>query len=150
MTATYLLDTNVLLRLPASILRSRTVSHHSHIPEEVLYEARFAQHIDHFRHRTMPVTAGVLEALQQVWESIPEDDTTVVDLFRGKGNADPLLIAIVLDQRAKAATGLFADTWTIVSLDGPVRTLAGRFDIPALELAEFVDLANGLRPIPPK
>ncbi|WP_062464206.1 hypothetical protein [Demequina soli] len=143
MTATYLLDTNVILRLPERILRNRAVSHHSHIPEEVLYEARFAPHIERFRHRTLPVTAGVLDSLQRVWDAVPEDDTSVVDLFRGKGNADPLLVAIVLDQRSKAATGLFGDAWKIVSNDAPVRRLAESFEIPTLDLAQFTQCAGG-------
>lgn len=145
MSGYYLLDANVVLRLSGLVLKSDLVVQRCHVPGEVIHEARFSPNAGVFAHRAIPATPSVLAELKRVWSVVPEDDTDLVDLFKGKGAADPLLVAIVLDQQSQASNGLFSDEWTIVTDDRAVENLAKVFAIPTVGLAEFEERASAER-----
>ncbi|WP_123943526.1 MULTISPECIES: hypothetical protein [unclassified Frondihabitans] len=108
------------------------------MPEEVIHEAQGYPDIDTFSDLIYPTTAGVLRALQEVMATVDPADSTLVDLFRNRGNADPLLIACAIDARMENAQYLFADEWVVVSDDRAVQSKARELEVAALTSSEFL------------
>lgn len=104
---------------------------------EVLHEARGFPDADHLRAVEYRTTGQILTILKEVMATVPSDDTTLVDLYANRGNADPLLVACALDAKREEEQGLFGHTWAIVSNDKAVRDKAAEFDIEVLTSDEF-------------
>ena len=84
----------------------------------------------------------VLEWLIQVMRSVPADDTTLVDLYRNKGAADPLLVACALDGQSRDSVYLDAPEWVVVTADDAVRRKAREFGLRSLTNAEFASVID--------
>lgn len=139
----YLLDNNVLSRLTVEERSLPFIREHCRIPSEVLHEARFlpdAVSLTELEYRT---TGRVLYHLQRVMERVPVDDVHLVDLYSGKGNADPLLVACALDAVHEEDEGLFGDDWAIISNDEAVLAMARLFGVTVLTSNEFDPLLHG-------
>lgn len=133
----YLLDNNVLARLTAEERATPFIRENCRVPSEVLHEARFLQDAAALAVLEYRTTARVLRQLQRVMERVPVDDVRLVNLYSGKGNADPLLVACALDVVQEENEGLFGDEWAIVSNDDAVLAMARLFGITVLTSGEF-------------
>jgi len=133
----YLLDNNVLSRLTAEERSRSFIRENCRIPSEVLHEARFLQDAAALAALEYRTTARVLRQLQRVMERVPVDDVRLVNLYSGKGNADPMLVACALDAVQEENEGLFGDEWAIVSNDDAVLAMARLFGITVLRSGEF-------------
>lgn len=133
----YLLDNNTLIRLRAegrhSIMRRRDC----HIIEEVAHEARYLDDVGELEQMRLSVTTTTLRILQRVMASLGPDNS-LVDLYRNKGNADPLLIASALEKVEASETTLLPERWLIVTEDHGLREAATALGVRTLSLAEFI------------
>ncbi|QZQ53808.1 hypothetical protein KZI27_10555 [Curtobacterium sp. TC1] len=128
----YLLDNNVLSRLSEEERSRSFIRENCRVPSEVLYEARFFQDAGSLVALEYRTTGRVLQRLQEVMERVAVDDVRLVNLYSGKGNADPMLVACALDAVSEENEGLFGDDWAIISNDDAVCAMAGLFGIPVL------------------
>lgn len=134
----YVLDANVLSRLSAEQRRSSFVQERCRIPSEVLHEIHGFPDIDQLRTLDFPMSAALLKHLKQVMRTVPPGDSTLVDLYRNKGNADPILIASAMTGMSQSAETLFDENWKVVSDDGAVRVKATALGVGWLSTADFV------------
>ncbi|TFC33469.1 hypothetical protein E3O55_04050 [Cryobacterium sp. MDB1-18-2] len=118
------MDTNTLSQIGRRRRDSDFFKVNVVVPEEVLREAREFPDVGSLRSLLYPTTAGVLEWLVQVMATIPVDDTRLVDLYRNKGGADPLLVACALDGQATDSVYLDAPEWVVVTADDAARRKA--------------------------
>lgn len=125
----YLVDTNVLARTSAEQRASEFFAARCRVPGEVVHEVRHRISRTGLEHVEYRVTAGVLQKLQLVMQSVMPGDTTLVDLYANKGNADPLLVACALDATDAEALTLFRPTWVVVTDDDAVARKAAQFGI---------------------
>jgi hypothetical protein len=133
----YLLDNNALVRLSLAQRSAPLVRTSCRIPSEILWEARgLPDHTDLHRLE-YPMTPSVAAWLKTVMAAIPGDSVNVIDLYRNKGNGDPLLIAVALDARDEAEQTLLPEKWHIVTDDHGLAGLATVFDVPTLHTADF-------------
>ncbi|MFH5228158.1 hypothetical protein [Antrihabitans spumae] len=133
----YLIDNNVLTKLSRDQRASDFFRTKCHVPSEVLHEARGFPDIDSLSTREYPTTPGVLRQLVKVMETVPIDNTRLVDLYANEGNADPLIVACALDAQDANEGLLFWPTWVVVSDDGAVQAKATEFEISVRTSAEF-------------
>jgi hypothetical protein len=134
----YLIDTNVLGKLSVSQRAGRTFRSPCRIPAEALVEASGYPDFEQLRALVIPVTAQVLEQLRHVMGTVPPSDSQLVDLFKNKGNADPLLIASALVGKQSAEDWLFPEDWLIVTDDKAVTRKAIEFGVHVLSSEEFL------------
>lgn len=133
----YLIDANALSKLTPAQRASEFFRARCRIPEEVLHEARWfrdAEQLEGVEYRT---TGRVLEILREVMATVPVYDTTLVDLYANKGNADPLIVACAVDGTREAERALFGPTWAIVSNDNAVRAKAQESGIDVRTSEQF-------------
>lgn len=135
----YLLDANVLSRLTPRQRGSAFVATRCRVPSEVLHETRGLPDLEVVEPLEMPPSSLMLERLRDVMASIAPEDYTLVDLYRNRGGADPILVASAL-AADKGDARLWATTWHIVSDDGAVRATASVFGVPTLTRGELVEL----------
>ena len=138
----YLLDANVLSRLTPAQRASAFVAEHCRIPSEVLYEARGLPDIHLVEPLELATTTAMLERLRGVMASIAPEDRTLVDLYRNRGGADPVIVAAALTADRDDAS-LWPTVWHVVSDDRAVRATATLFDLDVLSRAELVTLIDG-------
>jgi hypothetical protein len=144
----YLIDNNVLAKLPRHQRISTFFSRYCHIPDEVLYEARGFPDIAELKTRRYETTGGVLRQLIAVMETVPVSDTKLVDLYANRGNADPLLVACALEAMRQDEDKLFRSTWIVVSDDDAVREKAAEFEIERRTGKEFAAILEAARRAP--
>ncbi|MGW6130805.1 hypothetical protein ACWFNE_12340 [Cellulomonas sp. NPDC055163] len=135
----YLLDANVLSRLTPEQRASRFIKGRCRIPSEVIYEARGLPDAQLVEELEIRASTTMLERLRDVMASIAPEDHSLVDLYRNRGGADPILIASALAANS-GETLLWPTVWHIVTDDKAVRTTATFFDIPTLGRTELVEL----------
>lgn len=135
----YLLDNNIIGRLGRARLQSEFVSKHCRVTDEVLYEAGPDRRalLDEIR---LPTTGETLDVLKTIMQSIPIGDTALVDLYRNKGAADPLMVASAIIAERDSAQLLFGPKWVIATEDSAVRTLASAHGIGTVSFAELRSL----------
>lgn len=133
----YLLDNNVLSHLSRGQRASTFFLERCRLPIEVLHEAKRYPDAEALKQIGYPTTARVLELLRQVMATVPESDTSLVDLYANKGAADPLLIACALHATEEAAPLLWKPTWAIVSNDKAVRAKAAQLSVTAYTREDF-------------
>lgn len=135
----YLVDANVLSRLTVEERRSRFVRSHCRVPSEVLYETRGMADRALLSRIELPMDTGTLLALKRVMAWLDPDDRALVDLYRNKGNADPILVAAAL-AASDGGPALWETTWVVVTDDGAVRACASTFGVPWLSRSGLTDL----------
>ncbi len=141
--AFYFLDNNVVSHLSRQQLASAFFRERCHIPSEVLHEARGHRAIDLLQAVEYRTSARVLVALTEVLSTVSPTDTSLIDLYAGKGNADPILIACALLETRKAELLLVRPRWFVVSNDKPVHTKAADFGVATLSRDEFFSAVDG-------
>lgn len=141
----YLLDNNVLTKLTRDQRASTFVRDRCRIPTEVLYEAQGFPDIRELRALEFRVTAQVLECVREVMRTLTPGDVKLVDLYRNKGNADPLIIATALTATRQSQETLFGEDWQVVTDDLGIRAKASELGVKSLGSTELVALlANPL------
>ena len=75
-------------------------------------------------------------------DSRATDDTSLVDLYANRGNADPMLVACALDGIREADDGLFGWEWIIVSNHNAVGRTAAEFGIETLLSDQFATVLD--------
>lgn len=133
----YLIDNNVLSHLSRAQRTSEFFFARCRIPTEVLHEADGYPDAEDLKEAEYPTTARVLTLLLTVMTTVPEDDTSLVNLYANKGAADPILVACALDGMRETANQLFGWTWVIVSNDDAVRAKAAEFCVETATREEF-------------
>lgn len=133
----YLLDNNVLSRLTVEERSLPFIRERCRIPAEVLHEARFLPDVVSLTELEYRTTGRVLLHLQRVMERVPVDDVRLVNLYSGKGNADPMLVACALDAVQEEDEGLFGVEWAIISNDDAVLAMARLFNVSVLTSNEL-------------
>ncbi len=138
----YVLDNNALGFVKQEHRASNFFRMHCRIPSEVLREAEGFPDIDELRQLEYPMTESVLARLIEVMASVPVGDTRLVDLYANLGNADPLVVATVLDGLRSNDSTLFPLTWTLVSDDKAVQAKAREFELDMITNEEFLALVE--------
>lgn len=138
----YLVDNNALTRLTREQRVSEFFLSHCLLPTEVLFEARGFPDADQLGRLEYPTSGRVLRILGEIMATVPTDDTSLVDLYANRGNADPILVACALDGIREAEDGLFGWEWIIVSNDNAVRRTAAEFGIQTLLSDQFSTLLD--------
>lgn len=136
----YLLDTNVVLQLGAkSLSESRFFVQHCQLIDDVIDELDLELDWDAVRY---PTTARLLQVLISVMATIPVGDISLIDLYRNKGRADPVIIAAALDAIEEDRGSLMGEVreWVVVSEDQAVRRTCADFGIPTVGLEEMREL----------
>lgn len=144
----YVVDTNTLSQIGWARRASDFFRENVVLPEEVLREAADFPDLGVLRNLVHSTTAQMLEWLVRVMATVPEDDTRLVDLYKNKGGADPMLVACALDGQARDSAYLGAPEWVIVTADQAVRHKAEEFGLKALSNAEFATLIDAANPLP--
>lgn len=134
----YLVDTNALIALGTERRASDFFRAHCHLPADVLYEAQGFPDLTSLKTLIYEVTSKVLEHVRTVMKSIRVGDIGLVDLYKNKGAADPVLIACALDAAEKDDGVLLPDRWIIVTHDKAVLEWAQKFGIETASPAELV------------
>jgi hypothetical protein len=140
--AFYLLDNNVVSHLSLQKLESAFFRERCNIPSEVLHEANGHRAMELLRAVEYRTTSYVLAALSEVLATVSPSDTSLIDLYADKGNADPLLIACALLETRKAELVLVKPLWFVVSNDKPVLAKAAVLGVAALSREEFLAAAD--------
>lgn len=140
--ALYLLDNNVVSHLSVRFLRRPFFKERCRIPSEVLYEARGHRSHDLLSRVEYKTDAAVLSTLFEVLQTVPASDSKLIDLYRNKGNADPILIACGLLEARKSSQMLVPPVWVVVSNDDPVRQKAEALDVRAISRSEFMSIVS--------
>lgn len=136
----YVIDNNVLSKLSARQRASPFVRTRCRIPEEVLHEAEGMPDHEALSKLNYPVTTGVLELVRTVMTKLEPGNYKLIDLYKNKGNADPLLVATALDAMGPTADTLMPDTWKIITDDQGLKAMARLFSVETLSTKEFVRL----------
>ncbi len=138
----YLLDANVLTRLTAGQRASAFVLEHCRVPSEVMYEVQGLADRTAISALELPINAKTLERLRDVMASVAPEDRSLVDLYRNKGSADPVIVAAAL--AADHGEGrLWQTEWHVVSDDHPVRATASALGVRWLSRDDLVALIDG-------
>jgi len=137
-TVHYLIDSNVLSRLTAEQRRSDFLREHCRIPSEVLYEVQTFPDIGQLRALEYPVSSALLWHVREVMETEVPGNFKLVNLYRNKGNADPILIATALTAMRKASGTLFGEDWKVVTDDVAVRDKATAMGVGWLSTEDLV------------
>lgn len=138
----YVVDTNSLTQLGRKRRSRSFFRQNARIPREVLHEARGFPDIVRLRDNECATTAGVLGWLLKIMATVPTDDTTLIDLYAGRGNADPLVVACALDGQDQECQYLNPLEWVVVTADNAVRAKAEEFGLKVLTSAEFAALID--------
>lgn len=137
----YVLDANVVSRLTAEQRASPFVSAHCRIPSDVMYEIQGIPDGSSISHLELPVDARILARLRDVMATVAPTDLSLVNLYRNKGAADPVVIAAAL--AADQGEGqLWSIHWHVVSDDHAVRNTAATLGVPWLSRAHLVELID--------
>lgn len=138
----YVVDTNILSQIGKRRRASKFFLEFSVLPEAVLHEASGFPDIDLLRNNVHPTTPRLLQLLIEVLATVPDTDTSLVDLYANLGNADPLVIASALEGREYDSQFLISPEWVVVSGDDAVRRKATEFNLEVLSKNEFTALID--------
>ncbi|MBM3715522.1 MAG: hypothetical protein FJW64_07280 [Actinobacteria bacterium] len=132
----YLVDNNVLGKLTPAHRASPHFTEYCRVPDEVMHEAGPARAAG-LQAVRYPTTGNVLRAVQVVMATVEAGDVTLVNLYRNKGGADPLLIACALVEQQKVADMLIRPEWVVATDDDAVRRKAEDFDVRWMSSADL-------------
>lgn len=138
----FVIDTNALSQLGKKRRASKFFLANAVIPEEVMHEASGFPDVDALHDNVHPTTPRLLYWLSQVMETVPSEDTKLVDLYANIGNADPLVVACALEGQEHDSQKLLSPEWVIVTADEAVRNKAQEFGLTVLSNSEFVALID--------
>ncbi|MCT1776223.1 hypothetical protein [Brachybacterium sp. p3-SID957] len=138
----YVVDTNTLSQLGPRRRASPFFLKSTVIPEEVLREAAGIRDIGSLRENVHPTTPRVLEWLVKILSTVPDDDTSLLDLYANLGNADPLVVACALEGQECDSQYLDPPDWIVVTGDGAVRAKAEEFGLTVRSNDEFAELID--------
>lgn len=138
----YMLDNNVLALLTMTERATTGFTSLCRIPEAVLHEASGLPDAVALERFVYPTSPSVVRALMEVMSTVLPADRKLVDLYKNKGAADPLLIACLLDATSAASAALFAPDWVLVTADEAVKKKAAEFNLDTVPVSEFLDLAK--------
>ncbi len=133
----YLIDNNVLAKLNSVQRGSTFFLQRCRVPDAVIREAGVdrARELEAVRY---PTTPEVLRELRKVTAAMKPGDTSLIDLYRNKGSADPFLIACALVEQRRAAELLFAPEWVIITDDRGVHAAADKAFVKWLPMTSFI------------
>ncbi|GEL45069.1 hypothetical protein CHO01_01850 [Cellulomonas hominis] len=135
----YLLDANVLTRLTADQRASAFVSARCRVTAEVMNEVRGLPDRSVIARIELSTDARTLGRLREVMASVVPGDQSLVDLYRNKGCADPVIVAAALAAE-DGQDQLWQTQWHIVSDDKAVRAMASTFGISWISRRDLVAL----------
>lgn len=138
----FVIDTNALSQLGKARRASAFFLEHAVIPEEVMHEAAGFPDIGALQDNIHPTTPRVLHWLSEVLNTVPDNDTRLIDLYANLGNADPLVVACALEGQEHDSQFLLSPEWIIVSGDEAVRAKAEEFGLKVLSNSQFADLID--------
>jgi len=138
----YLLDNNVLGQLGERRRQSDFFRERCRVTVDVLFEARFTMRDGSLSEQVLPTTAADLLELRRVMASIDYEDLDLVDLFRNKGAADPMIVAKANVLNAEQSLLLYPDRWVVVSDDKAVVAKATEFGLDSLTPSELCALCD--------
>lgn len=139
---TYVVDTNTLSQIGQRRRSSAFFLARARVPSEVLHEAAGFPDIQALRCLGITTTPSVLRWVKRVMATVPADDTALVDLYAGRGGADPLVIACALDGQEQEDQTLDPQEWAIVTGDNAVTAKATALGLRVLsniDLAVLID-----------
>lgn len=140
----YVIDTNALVQLKSHRRASAMFRENAVIPSEVLDEAEGFPDIGRLQQNRHTLTARTLEWLCRVMKTVPAEDRTLVDLYAGKGSADPLVVATALEGQERDNQYIDAPEWIVVTDDGAVRDKAREFGFRVLSNTEFAEILDAI------
>lgn len=138
--AAYVIDNNTLGQLSRSQRATSFFRENVRIASEVLHEARGFPDIEDLQRNEYKTTRSVICQLMRVMATITTTDTSLVDLYANRGNADPIVIACALDGQDQDSQYLDAPEWFVVTGDKAVRAKAEEFALQVISNAEFESL----------
>lgn len=138
----FVIDTNALSQLGKQRRASTFFLENASIPAEVIHEASGFPDIESLRDNVHPTTPRVLHWLSRIMASVPVGDTTLVDLYANRGNADPLVVACALEGQEHDNQMLMSPEWIVVTADEAVRKKAEEFGLKVLSNREFAALID--------
>lgn len=133
----YLVDTNALSKIGRRRRTAQYFYNRAMLPSEVLHEAKDSPDIERLQQLEFKTTAAVLRALIKVMRAVPVDDSSLINLYKNQGSADPALVACALVAKDDASQYLFGDEWAIVTEDQAVCALATKFGVLVITPEEF-------------
>ncbi|MEW1979662.1 hypothetical protein AB0333_01860 [Citricoccus sp. NPDC079358] len=139
----FVIDTNTLSQLGRQRRADKFFLENAVIPEEVMHEASGFPDIAALRDNVHPTTPRVLHWLSQIMATVPSADTSLVDLYANRGNADPLVVACALEGHEHDNQMLLSPEWVVVTADEAVRNMAQEFGLTVLSNSEFTALIDG-------
>lgn len=127
----FLVDNNALSQLTSTQRTSSLFRDCCQVTGDVLYEARGYVEAD-LADLEFPLTPAVLNRLIEVMATLQPGDVKLVNLYTGKGAADPVMVACALEAQAFEDGTLFPNTWVIVTDDKAVANTARHFGLEVL------------------
>lgn len=138
----YVVDTNTLGQIGRRRRRSNFFLDNAVLPEEVIREAAGFSDISALKELLYPTSRSVLQWLVEIMETVMPSDSTLIDLYRNKGAADPLLVACALDGQSNDSAFLDAPEWIVVTADRAARHKAAEFGLTVIGNEEFAALID--------
>lgn len=144
----FIIDTNALSYLSEKRRNCGYFTKNCFIPEVVLDEAKGFPDFTKLTSRKIPVNANILSFVCEIMNQVNHKDSSLVNLYKNQGAADPFVIATALYQRElqNEQLVLLPIEWVIVSDDKAVNRTASIFNFPCIsakELAEIIDSQLG-------
>ncbi|MBL7285817.1 hypothetical protein FPH17_02740 [Corynebacterium godavarianum] len=136
----YIIDTNVLNKIDVNERSTQFFKTRCSLPDAVLDEASGFPDIEELRKLRYPTTAPLLQLLMEVMATIELKDKRVVNLWKNKGAADPVLTAVALHARAQEKDRMLEIEWVIVTDDRAVRNLAEKHEVEVLSGDQFQEI----------
>lgn len=138
----YLVDTNTLSNIGRDRRKTPFFLSHTKLLSEILREAETSPDISALRQLELKTTPTVLRSLIEVMATVESDDTSLVDLYRNQGGADPILVASSLAAQKEAGAALLDVRWIIVTDDKAVQKKASEFGLSCIASASFIELID--------
>lgn len=136
----YIIDTNVLNKIDVNERATQFFKTRCSLPDAVLDEASGFPDIEELRKLRYRTTASLLQLLMEVMATIEVKDKRVVNLWKNKGAADPVLTAVALHAREQEQDRMLKIEWVIVTDDRAVRNLAEKHEVEVLSGDQFQEI----------
>lgn len=138
-TPCFFVDTNALSKLGPRYRATKYFRNYVLLPSVVIQEAGNPEDISNLKELEEGMTPQILRCLIEIMKTISADDKHLIDLYRNKGKADPIIVAYALNEASLEANCLFpVHEVYIVTNDKAVRELGERFAIKVLSSDDFI------------
>lgn len=138
----YLVDNNALIRLRRERVRTAFFDNYCSVTADVLLEADEHPEKAALAKKAADITPDFLGQLRAVMATVTVGDTSLVNLYKNKGAADPGLIAFILEESAINDGKLFCDHWVLVTNDHAVADKAAEFNVDTVNSSELAALID--------